>query len=41
MTTYVKHNYTAEWISRMSKYFNKFTRMSDELWDDSAELGVT
>jgi len=40
MTTYVKHNYLSEWMPRMSKYFNKFTRMSDELWDDSVDLGV-
>ncbi len=31
MTNYIKHNYTAEWMPRMFKYFNKFTKMSDEL----------
>ena len=41
MTIYVKHNYTAKWMPRMTKYFNKFTRMSDELWDDSVEAGVS
>ena len=39
MTNYIKHNYTAEWMPRMSKYFNKFTKMSDKLWDGSIDLG--
>ena len=39
MTTYIKHNYTSDWMPRMSKYLNKFTKLSDELWDDSANLG--
>ena len=41
MTIYVKHNFTAVWILKLTKYFNKFTKLSDDLWDRSVDLGDT
>ena len=30
---YIHHNYLANWIPRMTKYFNKYTTLSDDIWD--------
>ena len=34
ITHYVQHNYLEEWILRMSKYFNKFTKIGNDIWDE-------
>ncbi len=37
ITCYVQHNYLEEWIPRMSKYFNKFTKIGDGSWNKKHE----
>jgi len=33
ITNYARHNYFDTWIPRLTKYFNKVTKIGDDIWD--------